>query len=233
MPNYQEFKKISEKWKLLVAADVVAFSFFERKLQVLLVKRHKDPGAGKWALPGGFVTENESLEQAALRELGEETGLDKKLYLEQLYTFGDPKRDPRAHVISVAYLLLISDPMKLKLKAGTDAKEVAWFPVEELPELAFGDSHREILEYAWQRLKWKFTYTNVACNLLTPKFPLTALQRLYEAVYGRKIDKRNFRKKILSLDMVAPLEEYSQDMGRPAQLYRAATKKLLMYERVF
>jgi len=227
-----DFKKFTESWKLLVAADIVVFSLIKNKLNVLLVKRRFEPGVGKWAIPGGFIREDESLEDAALRELNEETGLSKSSYLEQLYTFGEVKRDPRARVISAAYMVLVSEPEKIKLKASDDAREAKWFPINNLPDLSFGNSHKEILLYAWQRLKWKFEYTNVAVTMMTKEFTLTDLQKSYEAVYNEAIDKRNFRKKILSLDMVEPLDKVTSDLGRPAQLYKATNTKLKIYNRV-
>jgi 8-oxo-dGTP diphosphatase len=227
-----DFKKHTDGWRLLLATDMVAFTFIEKKLHVLLIKRRFDPGVGKWAIPGGFVHEDESLDEGAIRELKEETGMNKPGYIEQLYTFGEVDRDPRARVISVAYLILLNESHKLKLRAATDAREVKWFPVKQLPELSFGESHSEIIEYARQRLKWKLEYTNVAFGLLPKEFTLTQMQQLYESVYNEKIDKRNFRKKVLALDMVEPIDKVTQDLGRPAQLYKAATKKLVMYNRV-
>lgn len=232
MDNYSRFKEITNKWKLLVAADIVAFSFQERQLKVLLVKRKFEPGVGQWAIPGGFVREDESLEESALRELQEETGLAKDCYLEQLYTFGEVTRDPRGRVISVAYMILVGEPEKLKLKASDDATEAKWFPIDDLPALSFGDAHRKILAYARQRLHWKLEYSNVAFSLLGANFTLTELQRLYESVYNEKLDKRNFRKKILSLDLVEPVDKILNELGRPAQLYKARTKKLKIYTRI-
>lgn len=230
--NFNAFKKATEKWKLLVAADIVAFAFINNKLQVLLVRRKYEPSIGDWAIPGGFIRENENLEEAATRELKEETGLAKNCYLEQLYTFGAVKRDPRARVISVAFLVLVAEPRKIELTASDDATAAQWFPIAELPALAFGNSHQEILAYACQRLKWKFEYTNVAFSLLGKEFTLTELQRLYEAIYGHELDKRNFRKKILSLDLVESVKDAKQKFGRPAQLYRAKTRKLKIYSKI-
>lgn len=215
-----------------MAADICTYAFIDNKLHVLLIKRKYDPGAGDWAIPGGFVRENESLEEAALRELKEETGLSKGVYLEQLYTFGKVNRDPRSRVISVAYLLLVSEPHKVKLKSEDDALEARWYDVNKLPALAFGSAHKKILMYSLQRLRWKLEYTNVAVNMLPPKFTLSDLQKLYETVLDMEIDKRNFRKKILSLDLVEPLDETSKEFGRPAQLYRSAGKELKIYTRI-
>jgi len=228
-----KFNDAVKNWKLLVAADIVVFTFCDSELKVLLVKRKYAPGVGKWAIPGGFVRETESLETAALRELKEETGLEKEGYLEQLYTFGDVARDPRARVISVSFLVLVNEPEKIKLKSTDDATEAKWFSVKKIPELSFGQSHKEILIYALKRLRWKFEYTNVALSLLPEHFTLSDLQQIYETMYNDKVDKRNFRKKILSLDLVEPLEQVRQEAGRPALLYKAKSKKLKMFARIY
>lgn len=230
--NQFNFHKATEKWRLLLASDVVVFAMWQGKLSVLLIKRKFEPGIGKWAIPGGFVREDESLEESALRELKEETGLSKDTYIEQLYTFGEMDRDPRGRVISVAYIALIAEPEKIKLAATDDAAEAKWFEVNDLPPLSFGRSHKEIIMYAWQRLKWKFEYTNVALSMLPGNFTLTQLQKLYEAVYNEPIDKRNFRKKVLSLDMVEPVDEVRREFGRPAQLYKAISKKIKIFPKI-
>ena len=152
--------------------------------------------------------------------------------MEQLYTFGDVKRDPRARVISVAYLHLVRESEKIKLNASDDATDADWFDIKNLPELAFGKSHREIIDYAWQRLKWKFEYTNIALSMLSKSFTLSHLQKLYEVVYDSPLDKRNFRKKILSLDLLEPMDKFNREAGRPAQLYRSGTEKLKYYSHI-
>ena len=200
-----------------VTVDGVVFGYDDADLKVLLIQRDLAPYKGKWALPGGFVNINESLEDAARRELEEETGITK-LYLEQLYTFGEPKRDPRERVISVAYYALV----KLAdhaVRAASDARNGAWFPVADLPQLAF--DHEEILEVALRRLKGKIRYEPIGFELLPEKFPLSELQRLYETILEQPLDKRNFRKKILSMGLLADTEEIQQDVAhRAARLYR-------------
>ena len=161
------------------------------------------------------MLENESLDAAAVRELREETGVDK-VYLEQLYTFGEPKRDPRGRVISVAYYALI--PPQQNLQAGTDAADAAWFSISELPTLAF--DHRRIVDYAHQRIRNKLDYTNVGFELLPAKFTLTELQLVHEAILGESLDKRNFRRKIAQRGIVQPIKEWRQTGRKPAQLYR-------------
>jgi 8-oxo-dGTP diphosphatase len=200
-----------------VTVDGVVFGFDDADLKLLLIQRKVDPFKGKWALPGGFVRPDEDLEAAVRRELADETGITR-LYLEQLFSFGDPKRDPRERVISVAYYALV----KLadhRLRAASDAVDVAWFPVAELPKLAF--DHEKFVEVALRRLKAKVRYEPIGFELLPEKFTLGELQRLYEAVLEQAVDKRNFRKKILGTELLDPLDEYQQDVAhRAAQYYR-------------
>jgi 8-oxo-dGTP diphosphatase len=201
--------------KLLVTVDIVLFTIRDRQLHLLLIKRLAEPFVSCFALPGGFVLEAESLDAAASRELREETGVEK-VYLEQLYTFGDPQRDPRGRVVTVAYYALV--PGTHVLRAGTDASDAAWFPVTKLPELAF--DHRKIVEYAHQRLRNKLDYTNVGFGLLPDTFTLTELQLVHEAILDERIDKRNFRRKIIQKGIVTPTKEWQRTGRKPAQLYR-------------
>lgn len=199
-----------------VTVDVIIFTIQDDELKVVLVKRKAWPFEGQWALPGGFVKMDESLEDAAIRELSEETGV-KDVYLEQLYSFGEPKRDPRTRVITISYFALINSE-KIRLMAATDVSDVKWFSVKHLPAVAF--DHKQIIDYALQRLRWKLEYTNVAYSLLPEKFTLTDLQRAYEVILDRKLDKRNFRKKIVSLNILKDTKETTQDVShRPAKLY--------------
>ncbi len=198
-----------------VTVDIVIFTIQEGVLKVLLIKRAIPPFLGQCAIPGGFVHEDEDLDQAALRELQEETGVED-VYLEQLYSFGDPNRDPRGRVITVAYFALVSPDRKLM--AGSDAAAAAWYPIDQLPPLAF--DHATILDYALQRLRNKLEYTTVGFQLLPEKFTLTELQAVYEAILGKKLDKRNFRRKMSLLRILKPLREHRRGGQRPAQLYR-------------
>ena len=199
-----------------VTVDITIFAIKDNELKVLLIKRSIEPFKNMWAIPGGFVRINESLEQAAKRELEEETGV-KDVYLEQLFTFGDVERDPRGRVITVAYFALVNSE-KIKLEAKTDVSKAKWFSVSKLPKLAF--DHEKILQYALKRLRWKFEYTTVAFSLLPKKFTLTQLQKIYEIVFNKKFDKRNFRKKILSLSLIEKTKEKKKDVShRPPQLY--------------
>jgi len=198
-----------------VTVDIVIFTIQNGVLKVLLVKRRISPFIGQFAIPGGFVREGENLDQAALRELQEETGVSD-VYLEQLYSFGNPDRDPRGRVITVAYFALISADRRLK--AGGDVSEAQWYPTNKLPPLAF--DHAAILDYALERLRNKLEYTTVGFQLLPEKFTLTELQEVYEAILGKDLDKRNFRRKMSILKILKPLDEYRRGGQRPAQLYR-------------
>lgn len=200
-----------------VTVDVVMMSLRQRDLQVLLIKRRSWPYEGMWAIPGGFVNINESLVDAAKRELQEETGV-QDVYLEQLYTFGDPGRDPRTRVITVVYFALL-DSARLQVRAADDAVDVGWFSVYHLPELAF--DHANILDYALNRLRGKLEYTTIAFNLLPEQFTLRELQRVYEIILHKKLDKRNFRKKILSTGILEDTgAKKMEGTHRPARLYR-------------
>lgn len=209
-----------------VTIDVLMMSLRQRDLQILLIKRGSWPYEGMWAIPGGFVNIDESLESAAKRELQEETGV-QDVYLEQLYTFGDPGRDPRTRVITVVYFALL-DAERVQVKAATDAADVSWFSVYELPPLAF--DHAGIVEYALNRLRGKLDYTTIAFNLLPDQFTLRELQRVYEIILHKRLDKRNFRKKILSTGILEDTgDKKMEGTHRPARLYRfnpAAEHKL-------
>jgi 8-oxo-dGTP diphosphatase len=200
-----------------LTVDCVVFGFDEDELKVLLIQRGLEPFKGRWALPGGFVRLDETLDRAALRELNEEAGL-KDVFLEQLYTFGTIDRDPRERVVSVAYYALVklSDH---KARAATDATDAEWFPVSKPPKLAF--DHAEIVALALARLQGKVRYQPVGFELLPPKFTLSQLQNLYEVILGTELDKRNFRKKVLGFGLLVPLNETHQSgRHRPAQLFR-------------
>jgi len=200
-----------------LTVDAVVFGFDAGELKVLLIQRENPPFAGRWALPGGYVHMDEALEAAVRRELAEETGV-RLAYLEQLYTFGAVKRDPRDRIVSVAYYALVklSDQ---RIQAATDARDVAWFPVSHRPPLAF--DHDEILRVALTRLKGKVRYQPIGFELLPPKFSLSEIQHLYETILATPLDKRNFRRKILAMDLLRELDEVQRDVAhRAARLYR-------------
>jgi ADP-ribose pyrophosphatase YjhB (NUDIX family) len=202
-----------------LTVDCVVFGLDDEDLKVLLVQRDLPPFKGQWALPGGFVRMDEGVDDAARRELREETGLTlNDLYLEQLYTFGEVNRDPRGRVVSVAHYALVN-LADHRVQAATDAREAAWFSVSDTPSLAF--DHDTILAAALERLKGKVRYQPIGFELLPPKFTLSQLQRLYETVLERPLDKRNFRKKILSMGVLVETDEVQQDVAhRAARLYR-------------
>lgn len=201
-----------------VTVDVVIFSLMDDQLKVLLVRRKHWPFADMWAIPGGFVRMEESLEAAAARELAEETGV-RDVYTEQLYTFGAPERDPRTRVITVAYFALVPADAVEEPRAGSDAAETRWFPLDDLPQLAF--DHDKILAYALERLQNKLEYTVVGFKLLPDLFTLPELQHAYELILDEALDKRNFRRKILSAGILEETGEMRHEgEGRPARLYR-------------
>ncbi len=200
-----------------LTVDCVVFGLDEDDLKVLLVQRAGEPFRGSWALPGGFVDMKETTDEAALRELEEETGV-RNVYLEQLYTFSRVDRDPRERVVSVAYYALVK-LSEHAVRAATDASDAAWFSVEEATKLAF--DHDEIVATARERLRGKVRYQPIGFELLPEKFTLTQLQRLYEIVLDTGLDKRNFRKKILAMDLLRPLDEVEKGVAhRAARLYR-------------
>jgi 8-oxo-dGTP diphosphatase len=200
-----------------VTVDVVIFTLQERELHVLLVKRKHWPFEGRWALPGGFVNMDESLEQAARRELEEETGV-RDIYVEQLYTFGDPKRDPRTRVISVAYIALVRADLQT-LRVSDESTEVRWFPVGGLPgPLAF--DHNEILATALDRLRSKLEYTTLAFQLLPEYFSILELKDIYSRIWGESIDKGNFYRKIKEAGVLEETNLIREGRGRPTRLWR-------------
>lgn len=208
----------SEYERPSVTVDVVIFSLIDESLKVLLVKRKHLPYEGTWAIPGGFVEIDESLETAAARELAEETGVTD-VFMEQLYTFGDPDRDPRMRVITVAYYAVVPAGAVSSMAAGSDASETKWFSVNDLPELAF--DHDKILDYALTRLRYKLEYTMVGFQLLPDVFTLSELQHAYELILEEELDKRNFRRKILAADVLEDTGRKKREgEGRPAKLYR-------------
>ena len=201
-----------------VTTDVVIFTIKHDKLKVLLVKRAHEPFKSKWALPGGYVRISETLDDAALRILKEKTNV-QNIYLEQLYTFGDPLRHPTSRVITCAYFALIrSDDIVLSFEENTEITEVKWHSVNSLPALAF--DHKEIIEYSLKRTRERLEFCPIAFQLLPQKFTLTELQKAYEMILMKKLDKRNFRKKFLSLAILKELDEYTKSGSkRPARLY--------------
>lgn len=209
---------MTEKQNIKVAVDAIVFGYQNNQLYLLLIQQKFGTQESYWALPGGLVQNDESLQEAVKRELKEETNVTVN-YFEQLFTFGDDvNRDPRNRVISVAYFALV-DPSKLQIKADSDADNVQWFQINEIPPLAF--DHKNILEKAINRLKAKLTYEPVGFDLLPKEFLFSELENLYCTILEKEIDRRNFRKKILSFDIIEETEQFgSSKSGRPAKLFR-------------
>ncbi len=210
-------KEIVTKYKhAVVACDIAVFTVSDDKLKVLLMKMKKYPYSKHWALPGGLIKTTESVNQAAARLLLEKTGL-RNVFLEQLYTFGEIHRDPFGRVVSVAYFALIPGD-RPKLQIGKEHNVLGWFLVDKLSPLAY--DHKAIVEMALNRLKTKLAYTNIVYSLLPEEFTLGQLQKFYEIILGKKIDKRNFRKKFLSLGLIRSVRKNTTGFAhRPALLY--------------
>lgn len=206
----------------VVAADCVVFGWNENGLHVLLVKRSTDPFAGKWSLPGGFVMEEETIDQTTTRILKSKAGL-RNVFFEQLYTFSNNERDPRGWVITVAHYALVglTTGMQEEREGSAESK---WFALGKIPPLAF--DHREIVNAAITRLKGKVRYQPVGFELLPDKFTLRQLQQLYEDILGIEIDKRNFRKKITGMELLKESGEKQQNVAhKAAMLFRFDDKK--------
>lgn len=208
-----------------VAVDAIVFGYSKQDgVSVLLIQRKYEPYKNSWAIPGGFVLEDESLEEAVKRELAEETGITVN-YLEQLYTFGEPKRDPRQRIIAIAYFGLVKTSQYQELKASTDAENAKWFSIKKLPALAF--DHKQIIAVAIERLRAKVRYQPVGFELLDKKFPFSDLEKLYTALLDKEINRRNFSKKILSFDFLEETGELSKSegKGRPSKMYQFNQKR--------
>jgi 8-oxo-dGTP diphosphatase len=213
-----------------VSVDAVVFGYTSQEgLSILLVKRGIEPYRGVWALPGGLVHDDESLEQAVERELQEETGVSIN-YLEQLYSFGSPKRDPRNRVVSIAYYGLVK-PSAFNLRADSDASEAAWFNTKALPQLAF--DHMSIITTAILRLRGKLLYEPIGFELLEPKFPFSELEKLYTTVLDQPIDRRNFKKKVMKYGFIIETNEKQKlkGAGRPGNLYRFDEKRYFQLKK--
>ena len=214
---------MSKNQNIKVAVDAIVFGYQNNQLYVLLIQQKFGSQDSYWALPGGLVQNDESLENAVKRELKEETNISVN-YFEQLFTFGDDVfRDPRNRVISVAYFALV-DSSKLKIKADSDAENAQWFKIDEVPSLAF--DHTVILTKAIGRLKAKLTYEPIGFDLLPKEFLFSELENLYCTILEKEIDRRNFRKKMLSFEIIEETDHFSPlKSGRPAKLFRFNIQK--------
>lgn len=218
--------KKSQKLRFAVlATDVVLFTIFNTTLHVLLMKVYRPPHfTGHWGVPGGLINPKETAEQSAKRHLKQKVGV-KNVYLEQLYTFSRVNRDPRGRVVSVAYMALVPR-QKTQIKSGG---EVRWYSIKKLPTLAY--DHKQIISYTLERLRAKLGYTNIAMSILPSKFTLGDLQKTYEIILRHRLDKRNFRKKFLSLNLIKPTGKKVKGRAyRPAELYGFSSKKQKVVE---
>lgn len=211
--------------QIKVAVDAIVFGYSKQDgVSVLLIQRKYEPFKNSWAIPGGFVLNDESLEAAVKRELVEETGIEVN-YLEQLYTFGAPNRDPRQRIIAIAYFGLVKTSQYQELKASTDAASAQWFSIKKLPALAF--DHKQILQVAIERLRAKVRYQPIGFELLDKKFPFADLEKLYAALLDKELNRRNFSKKILSFGFLEETGELSKadGKGRPSKMYQFNQKR--------
>lgn len=213
-----------------VTTDIVIFTIEQEELKVLLIKRAKEPFKNQWALPGGFILENEEPERAALRVLKNKAGVNN-IYMEQLYTFPGSGRDPRGNVITIAYFAL-TPRNKIEIKETKEIQTPTFRSVKKLPDIAF--DHNRIVSYALKRLRSKLEYTNVVYSLLPKYFTFNQLQNAYEIILGRKLDKRNFRKKFLILGLIKPTNKIlTGERQRPAKLYQFISRKPAELKKFF
>lgn len=209
-------EKVKKSRACLIAIDCVVFGYLENRIQIALIKRNKKPFKGNWALPGGLVERDETVEQCTYRELLEETGI-KDLYLKQCGVMSDPQRDPRGRVVSITFFALIPAD-KIQLSATEDASSAQWFLIDQIPKLAF--DHQEIIKIALTHLQKEISQSPIIFNLLPKKFTLSMVQSIYEEIFNKEIDKRNFRKKILSMPYIVKSRSITRgQQHRPAQLY--------------
>ncbi len=219
-----EKTEVTKKYDFaVIASDIAIFTIQEDKLKVLLIKMKKAPYTSYWACPGGLVKANEDIEKAAERILTEKTGL-KNVYLDQFYTFGKVDRDPFGRVVSVAYLALIPSD-HLRLTTSSEYEDVKWFDVKALPDLAY--DHKQVVRVAIETLKHKLENTNIVYSLLSEHFSFSDLQKVYEIILDKKMDKRNFKRKVLSLNLISESKKKRVgEANRPAQLYHFTNRKL-------
>ncbi len=220
-------RNLEELQKPAISIQVLIFSIKNNELTVALIKRPREPFLNFWSIPGDMIEEKDPLEAAARSILFRKTGIHD-VYLEQLYTFGDVNRDPRGRVITIAYFALIPHD-SIDLAKAPPTLKASWINVDSLPTLAF--DHNKIIRYAVERIKAKLLYSDIAKSLLPEKFRLTQLQKVYEVILKTSLDKRNFRKKMLSLNIIEPTDDtYVGGSHRPARLFRFCTKEIVIFE---
>lgn len=213
-----------------ITTDIVIFTIEESQPKVLLIKRANEPFKNFWALPGGFLFQDEEPEKAAVRILKNKAGI-KNVYIEQLYTFPGSGHDPRGNIITISYFALASKE-KIKMARSDKTQTPTFFPVKKLPRLAF--DHKRITSYALKRLQSKLEYTNAVYSLLPKYFTFNGLQKAYEAILSRKLDKRNFRKKFMALGLIKPAKKLlTGNRQRPAQLYQFISHKPAELKKFF
>lgn len=216
-------------WSPGVTIDAVIFTIDKNDLKILLIKRNNKPFLGYWALPGGFLLKNESAEHAASRILKNKAGV-KNVYLEQLYAFDSPGRDPRGHVITIGYFALLPKP-SIKITRANNLQDPTFHPVNKLPLLAF--DHKNIIKYALTRLHSKIEYTNVVYSLLSKTFTLDQLQKVHEIIWNKKLDKRNFRKKFISLGLIKPAGKKIAANKKTATIYKFVKRRPVALKKFF
>ena len=218
--------KFSDEIIDALSIDCVIFGFKEAQLSVLIVKHGQGSTKGQWALPGGWINYNESLDEAAKRILTAQTSVEN-IFLEQFHTFGDTDRFPDKRVITVCYYALVNIE-KVELHAGSSVSEVKWFTISTIPEMAF--DHNKIFTKCFTHLQRKVQHEPIGFNLLPQKFTLLQLQQLYEAILGKKLDKPNFRRKLMKMNLLVSCKEKQKDVShRAAQLYKFDKK---VYDRL-
>lgn len=218
--------------KIYVSVDCVVFGYSERRIHLALFmrrERSRERFPNCWSIPGGPICTGETLEDACYRKLREDLGLEVE-YLEQLYTFGAPDRDPRERSISVSYYALTQMP-RLPLVLGTDVKSAGWFPIDELPDAPWAFDHREIVDAAIRRLRGKLTYEPVGVNLLPDEFSIPDLKAIYDAILGANLDRRNFAKRILATGLLIPTRSVKSARGKPTQLYQFDAQRYEQFKR--
>ncbi|WP_309399656.1 NUDIX hydrolase [Cerasicoccus maritimus] len=211
-------KQTSRLSKFVVSVDCVIFGYINNAIYVPLLMRALEPYEDCWSLPGGPILDHETPKQACLRKLEEDIGL-KVEYLEQLYTFGEPDRDPRERAFSIGYFALIEETDR-PLIWGSDSRTAQWFHIDKLPEGQWAFDHQKIVEMALNRLRGKLSYEPIGLSLLPEEFSLSELKTIYDVILGKELDRRNFYKKIKSTGLLIPTKTVPSTRGKPTQLYR-------------